>query len=85
MPNTEIEEKPPSNSRLIKRLSGIVTVGAIPGAIVGFIGDVFTPLNGWVLVLLLGVTALLLATLSGPLPHLQQALGKTLVVSPDGE
>ncbi len=47
--------------RLKERVEGMAAVAAVPGVTLGLLGDVFTPVGGWVIVAIVGALALLLA------------------------
>jgi hypothetical protein len=47
--------------KIVKRMTGLVATGALPGAAVGFLGDLLTPRGGWIAVGLLGIVAVAVA------------------------
>src|SRR5689334_14671306 len=49
------------DSRILKRISGILAVGAMPAALLGFIGDFFASQGGWAVVLIVGLLSLIAA------------------------
>lgn len=49
------------DTRILKRISGILAVGAMPGALLGFIGDFFVAQGGWAIVLSIGLLSLIAA------------------------
>lgn len=53
----------PQDSHLMKRAASLFSVAGIPAAVIGFIGDFFTPIGGWLWALGIGFLALLLAVL----------------------
>lgn len=47
--------------KLADRIKSFVAVGALPGALIGFAGDLFTPRGGWLIALICGVLSIIIS------------------------